>query len=116
VCRVLLVKLEVERFAQHPADVRWAAAFGDSITAAFAARATLLEDRDISWSIGEGNAEQITLPWLMAQYSGGVNGTSTKAVIPNGVTHLPKGALSSWHGMPKAQTAPGCRGLPSEDG
>jgi hypothetical protein len=86
---------------QHPADVRWAAAFGDSITAAFAARATLFEDRDISWSIGDGTAAQLTLPWLISQYSGGVNGTSTKAVIPNDVTHLPKG-------MP-ALAAPDCQ-------
>ena len=57
----------------------------DSITAAFAIRSTLLEGRDISWSIGVGTSENLTLPWLMAAYNRGpypLEGMSTAAVIP----------------------------------
>jgi len=75
----------------HPAHVSIVMAAGDSITAAFAARGTLLEARDISWSIGVGSKDQITLPWLLAQYSQKVEGMSTKAKLPKGVTHLPHG-------------------------
>lgn len=70
-------------------------AMGDSITAGFAARGTLKEGRDISWSVGVGAADQMTLPWLMNQYRGAqkpkLQGASTKAVIPNHVFNLPHG-------------------------
>jgi hypothetical protein len=49
----------------HPADIGFTIALGDSITAAFAARSTLLEDRDLSWSIGKGSDDQLTLPRLL---------------------------------------------------
>ena len=66
-------------------------AIGDSITAAFAARSNVWEARDISWSIGEGSKDQVTLPYMLSQYSSKVEGQSTKAVIPNNVRHLPDG-------------------------
>jgi len=44
-------------------------ALGDSITAAFAVRATLLEGRDISWSVGTGTADNVTLPFLLSRYT-----------------------------------------------
>jgi hypothetical protein len=44
---------------------------GDSITAAFAARATLYEDRDLSYAIGAGADNNLTLPFLLQRYSGG---------------------------------------------
>ncbi len=49
----------------HPTDIGFTIALGDSITAAFAARATLNEDRDASWAIGVGTDDQLTLPHLM---------------------------------------------------
>jgi hypothetical protein len=67
---------------------------GDSITAAFAARGFLNEDRDISWSAGQGLDSQVTLPYMLNQYKGPirpVQGVSTKAVLPNNITHLPHG-------------------------
>lgn len=79
----------------HPGHVGLVISMGDSITAAFAARGTVLEDRDISWSIGTGLPNQITFPWLLSQYGPHgspavkVEGMSTKAVIPNDITHLP---------------------------
>lgn len=75
----------------HPSHVSIVMAVGDSITAAFTARSTLAEARDISWSIGQGKADQLTLPWLISQYSPKVEGQSTKAVLPNDVFHLPHG-------------------------
>jgi phospholipase B1 len=73
----------------HPGHVKFVIALGDSITAAFAARGKVEEDRDISWSIGEGSANQLTLPWMLKQYSGGTQGQSTAARIPKDVTKLP---------------------------
>jgi hypothetical protein len=75
----------------HPGHVSLVMAIGDSITAGFAARSTVYEARDISWSIGEGSSSQLTFPWLLSQYSSQVEGQSTKAVIPNNFTHLPYG-------------------------
>merc|ERR1711871_214263 len=75
----------------HPGHVRYVMAMGDSITAAFAARANLMEARDISWSAGAGKSDQLTFPYLLSQYSSSVKGTSTKAVLPRNVTHLPYG-------------------------
>jgi len=75
----------------HPGHVSVVMAMGDSITAAFAARSSVYEARDLSWSIGEGSSGQVTLPWLLSQYSDKVEGQSTKAVIPNNFTHLPYG-------------------------
>ena len=79
----------------HPGHVRIAMAMGDSITAAFAARASLFEGRDLSWAIGSGAPDQITLPWLLSFYSNTTSqplaGSSTKAVFPAGITHLPHG-------------------------
>ena len=72
-------------------------AVGDSITAGFAARSTLFEARDISWSIGAGSAAQLTLPYLLGRYGDAakfLQGMSTKAVLPKDVLHLPKG---DWH-------------------
>jgi hypothetical protein len=81
--------------ALHPGHVSIVMAMGDSITAAFAARDTLLEDRDLSWSIGIGYANQLTFPWLLSQYGVRatpaitVEGMSTEAVLPNDIAHLP---------------------------
>jgi hypothetical protein len=75
----------------HPGHVKFVVALGDSITAAFAARGQVQEDRDISWAIGTGSANQLTLPWLLAQYSGGTQGQSTTARIPAHIANLPHG-------------------------
>jgi hypothetical protein len=75
----------------HPTDIGFTIALGDSITAAFAARSTLLEDRDLSWAIGEGHDNQLTLPHLLGYYSKSVQGMSTTAVLPAGIAHLPHG-------------------------
>jgi len=66
-------------------------AMGDSITAAFAARGEVFEDRDLSWSIGTGSKDQLTLPWMLQQYAGRakpsltVEGSSPIRVVPNPV-------------------------------
>eukprot|EP00040_Diaphanoeca_grandis_P038567 m.256773 g.256773 ORF g.256773 m.256773 type:complete len:372 (+) comp34681_c0_seq1:128-1243(+) len=78
----------------HPGHVRYVMAMGDSITAAFAARATLLEARDASWSIGVGSDDQLTLPHLLEYYSPKVEGQSTKAVLPKDIAHMPH---NDWH-------------------
>merc|ERR1719387_217218 len=77
----------------HPAHVDYVMALGDSITAAFAARSNLDEARDISWSIGVGTTDQLTLPRLISFYQGGnvPKGASTKAVLPKNPFHLPHG-------------------------
>jgi len=75
----------------HPSHVSIVMAVGDSITAAFSANSTLFEARQLSWSIGTGSADHLTLPWLIEQYSPKVEGQSTKAVFPNDVRHLPHG-------------------------
>lgn len=79
----------------HPGHVEFVMAMGDSITAAFSARSTLFEARDLSWSIGIGYADQVTLPWLLNQYAVRatpaitLQGMSTEAVLPNDISHLP---------------------------
>jgi hypothetical protein len=79
----------------HPGHVSIVMAMGDSITAAFSARSTVLEDRDISWSIGVGSDSQLTFPYLLSQYSSRaqprlkLEGMSTEAVIPHDIPHLP---------------------------
>jgi hypothetical protein len=79
----------------HPGHVSIAIAMGDSITAAFAARGDIMEDRDLSWSIGVGSPDQMTFPWLASQYSShaspslNIEGMSTSPVIPNDIAHLP---------------------------
>jgi phospholipase B1 len=73
----------------HPSHVGIVMAVGDSITAAFTARSDLNEARDISWAIGEGSATNLTLPYMLSQYSAKVEGASTKAVLPRDVTNLP---------------------------
>lgn len=75
----------------HPSHVSFVMAMGDSITAGFAARGTLKEARDISWSIGQGTQDQLTLPRLIDYYNRQVQGSSTKAVLPKDITHLPHG-------------------------
>ena len=70
-------------------------AVGDSITAAFAARGGLDEARDISWSIGTGSSDQLTLPWMLGQYSSKVEGMSTKSALPNHIADLPHGDYHS---------------------
>jgi phospholipase B1 len=75
----------------HPSHVSIAIAVGDSITAAFSANSNLNEARQLSWAIGTGDENQLTLPWLLEQYSPKVEGQSTKPVLPNGITHLPHG-------------------------
>lgn len=75
----------------NPSHVGVVMAMGDSITAAFAIRSGLEEGRDISWSIGTGTDANPTLPYFLSQYSPGVTGMSTKAVLPAGITHLPDG-------------------------
>jgi hypothetical protein len=47
---------------------------GDSITAAFAVRATIFEGRDISWSGGEGTDENHTLPFFIRNYNENLKG------------------------------------------
>ena len=89
-------KIKIPHFPQnisrlHPGHVSIVMAIGDSITAGFAARSNVWEARDISWSIGEGSKDQVTLPYMLSQYSPKVEGQSTKAVIPNNVRHLPDG-------------------------
>jgi len=75
----------------HPGHVSIVMAMGDSITAAFTARGTLLEDRDLSYSIGSGSREQLTLPWMLQQYGDhakpvlSVEGSSPVPVVPNPV-------------------------------
>jgi len=75
----------------HPSHVSLVIAFGDSLTAAFSARSNLYEARDLSYASGTGSEDQLTLPWLLTQYSPKVEGQSTKAVLPNNVLHLPDG-------------------------
>ncbi len=50
----------------NPAHVDLTMVFGDSASAAFAARAGLQEDRDIAWSGGEGTKDSMTFPWLIS--------------------------------------------------
>ena len=66
-------------------------AMGDSISAAFAAKAGIQEDRDIAWSCGIGNKDFKTFPWYISQYNPDVEGMSTKRAIPMNFTHLPHG-------------------------
>ena len=76
----------------HPAHVSLVMAMGDSITAAFAARSTPYEDRDMSWSIGRGSAKDPTLPWLLSAYTNTTHpleGFSTKAEAPKDILNLP---------------------------
>jgi len=77
----------------HPGHVSLVMAMGDSITAAFAARGTLMESRDISWSIGVGTADQLTMPYMLNQYASHngltLEGMSTTSVVPNDIFHLP---------------------------
>jgi hypothetical protein len=60
-----------------------------SSSRASAARSDLHEARDISWAIGVGTADDVTLPYLLSQYAAHsdhkypiVRGASTTAVIP----------------------------------
>jgi len=79
----------------HPGHVSIVMAFGDSITAAFAARGEVLEDRDISWAIGRGNATQLTMPYILNEYTAAAHGAfplqgmSNKAVVPRDILHMP---------------------------
>ena len=66
-------------------------AMGDSISAAFAARGGLREDRDIAWSDGKGSEDQMTFPWLISKYNPSVDGMSTKRVFPSHYFTLPHG-------------------------
>jgi hypothetical protein len=75
----------------HPSHVSLVLAVGDSITAAFSAESTLNEARQLSWAVGKGSESQLTMPWLLEQYSPKVEGQSTKSVLPNGILHLPHG-------------------------
>lgn len=74
----------------HPGHISYVMAVGDSITAAFSARGDLYESRDISWSIGTGLADHITLPYLLANYNPKVDGMSTKKILPDPIG-LPHG-------------------------
>ena len=68
---------------------------GDSITAAFAARSDIFEARDISWAIGTGSANQLTLPWMISQFNGHKTaGASTEKRIPKDPFDLPH---NDWH-------------------
>jgi len=75
----------------NPAHVDLTMAFGDSISAAFAARAGIQEDRDIAWSGGEGTKDQMTFPWFVSQFNKNVEGMSTKRALPMDLIHLPHG-------------------------
>jgi len=79
----------------HPSHVSVVMAVGDSITAAFSAHSNFNEARQISWSIGKGSADQLTLPWLLEQYSPKVEGQSHRAALPKNIAHLPTG---DYHG------------------
>lgn len=82
----------------HPSHVSVMMAVGDSITAAFAAKNGIKENRDISWSIGDGDAGQLTLPWMMGQYSDKIEGSSHASVLPVLLPGLPK---NDYHGFAK---------------
>jgi len=79
----------------HPGHISLVMAMGDSITAAFAAKGGVLEYRELSWAIGTGSSSQMTVPWLMGQYTKAagtnhtISGMSTKAVVPNDILHMP---------------------------
>ncbi len=88
----------------HPGHVSLVMSVGDSISAAFAARGTIFEDRDIAWSGGKGEANALTLPYLLNQYGVPVEGASTTMVIPNGLTHLPHGDYHRKTGIALLQT------------
>mmetsp|Transcript_24982 Transcript_24982/g.56668 ORF Transcript_24982/g.56668 Transcript_24982/m.56668 type:complete len:362 (-) Transcript_24982:83-1168(-) len=75
----------------HPFHVGIVMAAGDSITAGFSARSNLDEARDISWDIGRGYNDQMTLPYLLSRYNPHVEGASIKRVLPKDVAHLPHG-------------------------
>ena len=75
----------------NPAHVDLVMTFGDSISAAFAAKAGIQEDRDIAWSNGEGNKDFKTFPWYVSQYNSNVEGMSTKRAIPMDFWNLPHG-------------------------
>jgi len=76
-------KRNVENIADlRPSDVTMMMAFGDSITAGFSIRGGVYEDRNLSWSIGQGSRDQLTLPWITSQYSGSVKGASTERRLP----------------------------------
>ena len=75
----------------HPGHISFVMAVGDSITAAFSARSDLLEARDISWSTGVGNAQQLTVPFMISRFNPKVAGASTKAVLPADLPHIPHG-------------------------
>ncbi|XP_023133127.2 phospholipase B1, membrane-associated [Amphiprion ocellaris] len=67
----------------RPADIKVVGAVGDSLTAAFGARATnllqlLTEYRGVSWSIGGDDSLEIvtTLPNILKKFNPGIKGTS----------------------------------------
>uniref|UniRef100_A0A7S1Q751 SGNH hydrolase-type esterase domain-containing protein n=1 Tax=Alexandrium catenella TaxID=2925 RepID=A0A7S1Q751_ALECA len=76
----------------HPAHISVAMAMGDSITAAFGARPAVtdaargklghpmlpLEYRSLSFSGGEGAADEWTLPFFLRQYNGSLSGPSDR--------------------------------------
>lgn len=75
----------------NPAHVDLVMAMGDSISAAFAAKAGVQEDRDVAWSCGEGTKDSKTFPWYISQYNRNVEGMSTKRALPMDLLHLPHG-------------------------
>ena len=75
----------------HPGHISYVASVGDSITAAFSARSTLKEDRDISWSIGVGTADQLTAPFMLSRFNAKLQGMSAAAVMPANILHVPHG-------------------------
>jgi len=77
--------------AQHQGHFSLVMAVGDTNTAAISAPSLLKEARDISWSIGIGNAQQLTAPFMISRFNPKVAGASTKAVLPADLPHMPHG-------------------------
>mmetsp|Transcript_81212 Transcript_81212/g.156862 ORF Transcript_81212/g.156862 Transcript_81212/m.156862 type:complete len:380 (+) Transcript_81212:42-1181(+) len=71
----------------HPGHVSVIMAMGDSITAAFASRGPVkdnmpLEFRKFSWSIGQGSAEAMTLPYLIHHFNSSLTGYASANTVP----------------------------------
>mmetsp|Transcript_72563 Transcript_72563/g.222216 ORF Transcript_72563/g.222216 Transcript_72563/m.222216 type:complete len:443 (-) Transcript_72563:207-1535(-) len=67
----------------HPAHVGGVMALGDSVSAAFTAvHALPLEFRGLSAAVGEGGADQPTLPWILRHFSPRLVGASRGWQIP----------------------------------
>lgn len=75
----------------HPSQVSLNLVVGDSISAAFSAHSNLNEARQVSFDGGIGAADQLTMPYLLSQYSPGLEGQSSHARLPRHILKLPDG-------------------------